>query len=78
MVRDQQLAIHVCPYRPDETSRFGLPAAHPAHLWPTTATHTGRKFPKLLPPVGGSRWYKEERIGSRRGVPEIDLTGPGR
>jgi len=38
----------------------------------------GRKFPKLLPPVGGSRWYKEERIGSRRGVPEIDLTGPGR
>ena len=41
MVRDQELAIHVCPYRPDGTSRYGLPAAHPVHLWPTTATYTG-------------------------------------
>ena len=49
MVRDQQLAIHVCPYRPGETSSFGLPAAHPVHLWPTTATHTGPKISKATP-----------------------------
>ncbi len=41
MVQDQEMPIHVCPYRPDATLSYGLPAAHPVHLWPTTATYTG-------------------------------------